>query len=160
MNLQASNFIDPLSSRVESMLLHRLKTFVDDASAGFVWPREQMAYRCFADQPNLVRRPSLSYVHANRFSLDHLREGTLTIRPDLVVFVVSDTDLMRDVDAQVEEFLAVNVPLVWVIDPACRLAFVHRKDGSIAKLMTADSFSGEDILLGFECRLAGIFVSR
>lgn len=150
----------PLSSLVEAKLCQRLTAIVEEASAGWVWTGRKQGYRCFADDPDKVRRPGISYVHGNRFSQDHFRDGFLTIRPDLVVDVVSEKDFMWDLDTRVEEFLAVNVPLVWVINPLGRLAMIHRKDGSIAKLLSADALTGEDILPGFCCRLADIIPAQ
>jgi len=58
---------------------------------------------------------------------------------------------------QVREYLAAGVRLVWVIDTATRMAYVypHERRGEI--LTQDDTLSGEDVVEGFQCRVADLF---
>jgi Uma2 family endonuclease len=82
------------------------------------------------------------------------------IPPDLAVEVVSPNDLAYDVESKVVEYLDANVALVWVIDPEARTVRIYRRDGSISWLREQGELSGEDVLPGFQCRVATIFPEK
>src|SRR6187551_2491614 len=86
---------------------------------GTVWPSDN-GFRCFPDDPGKVRKPDVSFIGRERYSLDQLSDGFLRIAPDLVVEVISPNDLAEDVEQKVEEYLGAGVRLVWVVDPDTR----------------------------------------
>ena len=113
--------------------------------------------QCFPDEPRKVRKPDVSFVKRERFSLEHLHEGFLSIAPDLAVEVVSTRDEVGELNEKVEEYLAAGIPLVWVIDPETEIVIIHRGDGSVAKLRKNDELNGENIIPGFTCKVADLF---
>lgn len=113
--------------------------------------------QCFSDDPNKIRKPDVSVYRVERFTREHLMEGWVSIPPDLAVEVVSSRDEFAEVAEKVEEYLTVGVQLVWVIDPENQLIYVHRQDGSVAKLHKNDELSGEDVLPGFTCKVVELF---
>ena len=145
-----------LSSLVEGITYARLFAYSEANDSGPVWPGSN-GYQCFPDAPNKVRRPDVSFVRRERFSVEHFRNGWLTIHPDLAVEVLSPNDKVYEVDEKIEEYLAAGVPLVWVINPETRIVEVHRKDGTVSKLYAHDELSGEDILPGFRCQVGSLF---
>jgi Uma2 family endonuclease len=145
-----------LSSIVEVNVSTLLKVFSRTQKAGEVLGSTN-GIRCFPDDPNKVRKPDVSFIKSERFSIEHLLEGFLTIAPDLVVEVISLRDLAGELDWKVEEYLAAGVPLVWVIDPEAQLVIIHRHDGSVTKLRRNDELTGENILPGFKCKVADLF---
>ena len=54
---------------------------------------------------------------------------------------------------KVGDWLSAGTRLVWVIDPARRVAHVYRPDGTQS---TVDSLDGDDVLPGFSCALDAI----
>jgi hypothetical protein len=50
------------------------------------------------------------------------------------------------------------VKLVWVIDPATKTVLVRRFDGSVSELDETGTLSGEDVIPGFSCPVAVLFV--
>ncbi|HEV8062174.1 MAG TPA: Uma2 family endonuclease, partial [Gemmataceae bacterium] len=109
------------------------------------------------DAPNKIRRPDATFVCRDRFSPECYREGFLTLRPDLVVEVISPNDNVTEVDEKIEEHLGAGIPLVWEVNPEIRLVHVHRKDGTASRLHPTDELTGEDVLPGFRCRVADLF---
>lgn len=83
-------------------------------------------------------------------------EGFISIAPDLVIEVVSTHDEVEESNEKVEEYLKVGVSLVWVIDPANELVYIHHADGTVAKLRSNGTLTGEDLLPGFSCTVAEI----
>ena len=82
------------------------------------------------------------------------------IPPDLAVEVVSPNDLAYDVESKVVEYLDASVALVWVIDPEARTVRIYRRDGSISWLREHGELSGEEVLPGFQCRVAANFPEK
>jgi Uma2 family endonuclease len=122
------------------------------------WPfHEGTSYQCFPDAPRKVRRPDTSFVRFGRFPDEKPPEGHIQIAPDLAVEVVSPNDSYYEVNEKVEEFLRARVPLVWVIDPNQKTVNVRRPDGRDVTLRENDELTGEDVLLGFRCKVAELF---
>lgn len=145
-----------LSAFVEVKVSRKLDAFCDTNDAGVVFSSTN-GIQCFPDHPHKVRKPDVTYFKRQRFTAEHFAEGFVTIPPDLAVEVVSTHDEAADLNEKVEEYLAAGIPLVWVIDPETRIAFIHRRDGSVTKLHANDTLTGEDILPGFSCRVGDLF---
>jgi Uma2 family endonuclease len=148
-----------LSVYVGGRLFNRVFTFVDDQGLGWTWPAE-LGYECFPDRPNKVRRPDVSFVRMERMPEGPTSEGYMHIAPDLVAEVVSPNDLWREVQAKLDEYLALGVRLVWIIDPEARTMYIHRQDGTVSRLREGDEISGEDVIPGFRCELTSIFPKK
>src|SRR5262249_28070605 len=84
--------------------------------------------------------------------------GDIRVVPDLVVEVVSPNETVYELDGKVEQYLAVGVRLVWVVNPATRLVIVHRQDGSMAKVREGQHLEGEDVVPGFRCLVRDILL--
>ncbi|MGH7529309.1 MAG: Uma2 family endonuclease, partial [Gemmatimonadales bacterium] len=80
----------------------------------------------------------------------------LELAPDLVVEVVSHNDRPGETLGKVGDWLEGGARLVWVIDPARRLARIYRADGTETVLGEAERLDGEDVLPGFTVELAAI----
>jgi Uma2 family endonuclease len=148
--------VSVLSSIVEIRLGRRLDTHCEAHKLGVVMSSTN-GIQCFPDEPRKVRKPDISFVKRERFSIEHLNEGFLSIPPDLAVEIVSSNDEVSELNEKVEEYLAADIPLVWVIDPENQIVIIHRKDGSVTKLHKNDKLSGEDIIPGFTCQVAALF---
>jgi len=105
--------------------------------------------------PDTVRGPDVAFIRSDRvpFPAPH---GFPPLAPDLVVEVRSHNDRPGEVLAKVADWLSAGTPLVWVIDPARRLARVYRADGSETLVAADGALSGEDILPGFSCLLSAV----
>jgi Uma2 family endonuclease len=145
-----------ISSLVECLVSSVLMVHCRTVGAGLVWAGS-LGYRCFPDAPDKIRKPDVSFVRQERFRTEYLREGFLTIVPDLAVEVLSPNDLAYEVDQKIEEYVDAGVPLIWVINPETRIVEIHRKDGTVTKLHEGAELADEDVLPGFRCRVADLF---
>ena len=148
--------VSVLSCIVEARTLRRLDAYCDAQQLGVVMSSAN-GIQCFPEEPNKIRKPDVSFVKRERFSMEHLQEGFLSIAPDLTVEVVSTHDEATELNEKVEEYLAVGVQLVWVIDPLNEIVIIHRADGSVTKLRKLDVLSGENVIPGFACKVAELF---
>ena len=118
----------------------------------------QTGYRCFPHRPRLLRRPDASFVANGRFLDGVIPKGDIDIAPDLAVEVVSPNDFYDEVDTKIAEYLSAGVRLVWLLSPATKSILVRRPNKSCTFLDTTDTLSGEDVLPGFSCSVAELFV--
>jgi Uma2 family endonuclease len=139
--------------------LHRLMgNFAETNRLGWVAP-EGATFQCFPGTPDKVRRPDVSFIRLERLSIDRaMAEGHNHVAPDIAVEVISPNDLAYEVDAKVEEFLEAGARLIWVVNPETRTVEVHRSQGQGTILREQDELTGEDVLSGFRCRVADLFL--
>ena len=105
-----------------------------------------------ARSPDTVRAPDIAFIAKERIPSPP-PAGFAELAPDLVVEVLSPDDRPGQILAKVADWLQAGTLLVWVIDPARRLARVYRGDGSESSLGPDDALDGEDVVPGFRCRL-------
>jgi Uma2 family endonuclease len=115
-------------------------------------------YRCFPWIPGRVRRADVTFIRKERYPWVKLSsDGYTTIPPDLAVEVASLNDEVTVLNRKIQEFLRAGVRRIWVIDPGTRTVLAIRDDKSAAWLEVDDELSGEDVIPGFRCRVAGLF---
>ncbi len=142
------------SSLVGGTLFALLYAHCKKQQLGVALPSE-VVYRCFPTG-KLARKPDASFVRKGRLKDDRVPVGDMTIAPDLAVESVSPNETVYELGEKVEQFLAVGVRLVWVINPQARIAIVHRVDGSMAKVREGQELDGEDVVPEFRCSLTAI----
>jgi Uma2 family endonuclease len=148
-----------LSSWVGGQVFRIIDSFVRERALGWVWHAD-MGYACFPDSSKKVRFPDVSFVRKERLPDELTSEGYIYVPPDLAVEVVSPNDSAYEVEDKVVEFQRVGVPLVWVIFPESRTAYVHGGDGSVVRLREEDELTDDHVLAGFRCRLGDVFPNK
>jgi len=148
--------VSALSSLVASIVSRILWEFVERNRLGCVFDPD-LTYQCFPADPNLVRRPDVSFIRKGRFEGNRLPEGHVRIAPDLVVEVISPNEKAYDVDEKVELYRAAAVRLIWIINPVARTVHVYGANLRGAVLRGEDALDGADVLPGFSCPLREIF---
>jgi Uma2 family endonuclease len=138
------------SSWVGTRLLARLERFCEQHDSGWTLQADS-GYQCFPHDPEMVRKPDASFVRRGRFPGNLLPKGWATIPPDLAVEVVSPNDRVSELEEKLGDYRKAGVPLVWVIYPESRTVMVHRRDGSVSRLLDHEELLGEDVLPGFRC---------
>ena len=109
-----------------------------------------------ASNPDTVRGPDIAFISRGRIP-DPEPTGFAGFAPDLVVEVISPGDRAGEVLAKVADWLSGGSRLVWVLDPARRVARVYRADGTEQILTADESLDGGDVVPGFSCPLREIF---
>ena len=145
------------SSRIGLKISALLLMYCEQERLGWVLPADA-GYQCFPDDPQKVRKPDVSFIRADRLSIDDEPEGWATIAPDLAVEVISPNDLFEAVAIKVNDYLGAGLRLVWVIDTATEKVHVYRHDGRGEILTSSDELSGEDVVDGFRCPIADLFI--
>jgi Uma2 family endonuclease len=77
--------------------------------------------------------------------------------PVLAVEILSPNDVEEDINEKVDEYLAVGVPLVWVVDPHFRTVCVYRPGAEPEMFNVNQELSGDPHLPGFRTRVARFF---
>ena len=131
----------------------KLAAHVDQSEAGVVLAAET-GFKLESD-PDTVRAPDVAFVARERAPIESTR-GFPGLAPDLAVEVLSPDDRPGEVLAKVGDWLSAGTKLVWVVDPARRLARVYRSDGSEVIVPAEGALDGENLLPGFSCPLASL----
>lgn len=133
-----------------------LRSHVRKDRQGLVFGSE-CGYQIFADDPNRIRKPDVSFVRRGRLPDDRPPRGYIRIPPDFLLEVVSPNDIAEDIHGRLVSFLRAGVSLVWVAYPATKTVLVFRADGTAALRSVSDELSGEDVIPGFSCRVEDVF---
>jgi Uma2 family endonuclease len=109
------------------------------------------------EDPDTVRGPDVAFWGIKALPSGPVPVGYAEVPADLVVEVVSPSDSRRKVAAKIAEYLASGSRMAWVVDPDDRTVTVYRKAGEGRLLWEDATITGEDVLPGFECRVAEFF---
>jgi Uma2 family endonuclease len=77
--------------------------------------------------------------------------------PILAVEILSPSDVHSDITEKVQEYLAVGVAAVWVIDPDFEIVTVHSAGAEPVLFSKQQELTGEPYLPGFRVRVAELF---
>lgn len=114
--------------------------------------------RIFPGRPR--RMPRADVVFISNARLSRSPRGLLEVPPDLLVEVVSPGDKAGDIQSKAIEYLDGGVEIVWVVFPDTRRIHVYRRGQRLRELGPEDTITGEDVLPGFEAKVASFFPER
>ena len=145
------------SAAVASAVMGLLGVFTRDPRLGRVFGAG-MGYRCFPSDARQVRKPDVSFVAASRLTPEVWSMEYIPFAPDLAVDVVSPGDSYEYLEQKVADYRSAGVRLFWVVNPATRSVLIRRPDRTCAELDEAGNLDGEDVVPGFTCPVAELFV--
>ena len=122
---------------------------------GWVLPVDA-GFRCFAWDPEAVRKPDVGFVRRSRLASLPV-EGYTPVAPDLAVEVVSPNDLAFEVEAKVELWLSAGVQEVWVIMPRSRTVTIHKPQQAPIVLLATQRIESPELLPGFSSFVDAFF---
>ncbi len=134
-----------------------LRNFVKTNQLGHVYG-SQTGFQCLPKNPKAVRMPDTSFVATGKLPGDQTPEGYIKIAPDLAVEVISPNETYEEVETKVKEYRSAGVKLIWVVSPKSRTVLIRRLDGTCTEVNEAGTLSGEDVIPGFACPVAELFV--
>jgi len=105
-----------------------------------------------ARNPDTVRVPDVPFVRTAR-ELDE--QGFYPACPDIAVEVMSPTDRYTDVREKVHDYVHAGTPVVIVVDPKKRVAWMYTPDER--KLTIDDALTAPEILPGWSLPLRELF---
>ena len=107
--------------------------------------------------PDTVRGADISFYSFDRVPRGPLPAGYLDAAPDLVVEVLSPSDLWPKALAKVAEYLNAGTTVVLILDDERRLAHVYRADGTMRVLTADDELALPDLLGDFRVKVGRFF---
>jgi Uma2 family endonuclease len=107
-------------------------------------------------EPDRVRAADIAFVSQERLA-DHPLKGFLKVAPELVVEIISPTDRWQDIRQKLEEYFAIGVQRVWIVEPDNRTVLVYRSVTEMSRLGESDTLLGEGILEGFTLPVSELF---
>ena len=137
--------------KIISKLLLRLLPHVYENELGDVYPADT-GFR--VGEGLLV--PDIAFVSHERIPDD--MDKASPIPPDLAVEVVSPTDVLSRLVEKAFAYLEAGTHLVWVVEPKSKMVLVYRSETDIKLLTRNDTLTGEDVVEGFACPVAELFV--
>lgn len=138
-----------------SRLFLKLGPFVETHQLG------QVVAECLVHLPapsRNDRRPDLLFVSYTRWPKElplPPTDNAWNVVPNLVVEVVSPTDIAESVQAKIAEYFRAGVDEVWVVYPLQRSVHLYRSPRDIA--VVTDILDGGRVLPGFRLTLAELF---
>ncbi|HEY8691276.1 MAG TPA: Uma2 family endonuclease [Chloroflexota bacterium] len=106
--------------------------------------------------PDTVRGPDVAFVRKERAADAYAARPWPEFGPDFVIEVRSPSNSWREMQEKIAMFFAAGTLLALVLEPD-KFAEVHRPGQEPVRLELNDTFSAEDVLPGFECKVAGFF---
>lgn len=111
-----------------------------------------------ASEPDTVRAPDFAFISRGRVPEGGITKKFMPGAPNLAVEVLSPGDTYDEVHAKVEEWLTAGASAVWVVSPKRRNVTVYRSLTDVTALSENDDLEGGDVVPGFRCKVAEIFV--
>ncbi len=106
--------------------------------------------------PDRVRGADLAFVSKERSPVRPAK-GFLKVAPELVVEILSPSDRWQEVRQKIEEYFAIGVQRVWIVEPDNRDVLVYSASTEMRKLGEGDLLTGEGVLEGFSLPVAELF---
>jgi Uma2 family endonuclease len=107
-------------------------------------------------QPDTVRGPDLAFWSRQRMP-EPPRTGYPDISPDLVVEVLSPSNVFPQILRKVQQYLRAGTREVWIVVPEDHSVTVCRPGQEQVILSNGETLSGGDILPRFSCLVAELF---
>ncbi len=145
------------TSTVAERLWMAIRSVVHPAGLGFV-KIETMFILDVAK--NIRRRPDVAFVSVERWPHDREMpaEGEFVVIPDLVIEVVSPTDLLSEDAAKRRAYLRYGVRQVWTVLPETREITVHHASPKrVEEFEEGDILEGNPMLPGLRVVVADLF---
>jgi Uma2 family endonuclease len=139
---------------IEFLLGSQLTVFVLARRLGWVFGGETGIYT--RRNPDRVRGADIAFLSRARCP-EKPAPGFLEISPDLIVEVMSPSDAWEDVRQKIEEYFAIGVHRVWVVEPENHAVLVFRSPTEMRRLGEGDTLLGEGALDGLSISVAEIF---
>jgi Uma2 family endonuclease len=130
--------------------------FVIAHDLGVVFGAET-GFRISSD-PDTVRAPDLAFIRHERLPAEGIPRGFWPGAPDLAVEVISPGDTYTEVEEKVNEWLSAGTRMVLVLNPRTRMVTVYTSPTNVIRLTESDTLNGGELLPGFACRVAELFV--
>ena len=105
-----------------------------------------------------MRMPDAAWISDARWGDRDLdQKELLDVCPELIVEIVSATDIPADQEEKMAEWIGKGALLGWLIDPFRDLVIIYRPDAEPERLQRPNTLSGESVCEGLEVSLERIW---
>jgi Uma2 family endonuclease len=108
--------------------------------------------------PDTIRGMDVAFISTARLAQVKL-ESFLDVAPELIVEIMSPSDRWVDVMTKLAEYFAIDVEIVWVVEPQSQQVYIYRSLTEVTILTAADQIDGGDLLPGFAAPVTSFFQS-
>jgi Uma2 family endonuclease len=143
-----------LHGRIESFIAALFLRYLLKNPIGEVYSGEVGIYT--GRNPDSVRAADVVFISHPRLRQVQ-SDGYLEVAPDLVVEIMSPGDRWSDVHEKLEEYFAIDVQMVWVLDPKLKQIRVYRSPDDVIRLTRDNWLTAEEIMPGFRANVGSIF---
>ncbi|MEW5985634.1 MAG: Uma2 family endonuclease [Chloroflexota bacterium] len=109
-------------------------------------------------RPDTVRAADVLFISHERYNQRSKKRGYLDVAPELVVEILSPSDAWAEVMDKTQEYFAIGVAMVWIVDPSKRRVYVYRSLTNVRHFSESDKLPGDEILPGLDLPVATLFV--
>ena len=139
---------------IEAMIAAILIAFMHTAKLGRILSGEVGMF--VRRNPDAIRAADIAFISNERYAQVR-SDSYLDVAPELVVEVMSPADTWSEVKQKLRDYFAVNVVMVWIVDPVTESITVYNADGGVREYAAIDMLVAETVLPGFAVRVAEIF---
>lgn len=139
---------------IESQLSDFLSDFVKKTQRGWVMVGEVGLY--VRRDPDTVRGADAVVLSKER-APEGPPVGFLDVAPELVVEIVSPGNTWLEMRQKIEEYFAIGVDYVWIVEPETKSVLIFSSSTSMQKYEVGDVLAGEGLLEGFEMPVEDVF---
>jgi Uma2 family endonuclease len=137
---------------LENEIGTQLRNFIASHDLGWVFVGEVGIFT--RRDPDTVRGADVAFISKERIP-KRPRRGFLDIAPELIVEIVSPTDRWTNLQDKIEEYFAIGVQWVWVVEPKRQVIRVYNSPTRAEVI--GDLLQGEGVLEGFELSVTMLF---
>jgi Uma2 family endonuclease len=98
--------------------------------------------------PDRIRGADVAFISHAQYERRTKARGFLDVAPELVVEILSPEHRHIDASQKVQEYLAIGVRLVLVVDPVVRTITAHRPSGPAHSYGTDEAVPCDDVVPG------------
>jgi Uma2 family endonuclease len=111
-----------------------------------------------ARNPDTVRAPDVAFIARENLPAAEPTEAYWPGAPDLAVEVLSPDDRRREVLEKTRRWFDAGTKRVWIVSPENRTLTAYRSLTDSTEYRMGDEFDGSDVIAGFRCQIADIFI--
>ncbi|HEX9926588.1 MAG TPA: Uma2 family endonuclease [Anaerolineae bacterium] len=131
-----------------------LRKFVREHKLGRVLVGEVGIYT--RRNPDTVRGADVAYISNER--LDQVEsQSYLDVAPELIVEILSPHERWVEVMEKLDEYFAIDVLMVWVVDPQRQQIYVYHSPTDVERFTAKEAISGGEVLSGLKIVVAELF---
>lgn len=110
-----------------------------------------------ARNPDTVRAADVIFISYQRLA-QVKSQSYLDVAPELIVEIISPSDLWSTINDKLEEYFNIGTEVVWLADPKKEIVHVYQSPIIVQQFNKDEQLSGGDVLPKFSVLVAELFV--